>query len=157
MVSIVTRNLFSRAQIDFIQRSGIVTAMVGLLTAPTGTKLYKRLREEGRLLTASTGNNTDFLLNFIPKMDPQKLVTGYKQILNTIYSPKEYYQRIRTFLKEYKPKRTNPGKIHMHQIKAFFRSIWFLGIRRAGQTGLLEAVRQLFTDLPARNSPGLYS
>jgi radical SAM superfamily enzyme YgiQ (UPF0313 family) len=117
-----------QAQIDFIQRSGIVTAMVGLLTAPTGTRLYKRLREEGRLLTASTGNNTDALLNFIPKMDPQKLVAGYKQILDTIYSPKAYYQRMRTFFKEYTPKRTNPGKIHMHQIKAFFKSIWFLGI-----------------------------
>lgn len=118
-----------QAQIDFIQRSGIVTAMVGLLNAPTGTRLYKRLREEGRLLTSFTGNNTDFSLNFIPKMDPQKLITGYRQILDTIYSPKEYYQRIKTFLQVYKPTRTKPGKIHSYQIKAFFRSIWFLGIR----------------------------
>ena len=122
-----------QAQIDFIQHSGIVTAMVGLLTAPTGTRLYKRLKEEGRLLTTSTGNNTDFLLNFMPKMNPQKLITGYKQILDTIYSPKEYYQRIRIFLKEFKPTRTNPGKIHMHQVKAFFRSMWFLGIRGQGR------------------------
>jgi len=118
-----------QAQIDFIQRSGIVTAMVGLLNAPTGTRLYKRLREEGRLLTSFTGNNTDFSLNFIPKMDPQKLITGYRQILDTIYSPKEYYQRIKTFLQVYKPTRTKPGKIHSHQVKAFFRSIWYLGIR----------------------------
>ena len=122
-----------QAQIDFIQKSGIVTAMVGLLTAPTGTRLYKRLREEGRLLTSSSGNNTDSTLNFIPKMDPQRLVAGYKQILDTIYSPKAYYQRLKTFLQEYKPMRTNPGKIHSHQVKAFFRSIWFLGILGAGR------------------------
>jgi radical SAM superfamily enzyme YgiQ (UPF0313 family) len=98
-----------QAQIDFIQRSGIVTAMVGLLNAPTGTKLYQRLREEGRLLTSFTGNNTDFSLNFIPKMNSERLIKGYRQILDTIYSPREYYQRIKTFLQVYKPPRTKPG------------------------------------------------
>ncbi|MFC2014889.1 B12-binding domain-containing radical SAM protein [Chloroflexota bacterium] len=122
-----------QAQIDFIQRSGIVTAMVGLLNAPTGTRLYKRLREEGRLLSAFTGNNTDFSLNFIPKMNPEKLVNGYREILDTIYSPREYYQRIKTFLHVYKPPRTKPGKVHGYQVKAFFRSIWFLGIKGSGK------------------------
>ncbi|MFC1949227.1 B12-binding domain-containing radical SAM protein [Chloroflexota bacterium] len=122
-----------QTQIDFIQRSGIVTAMVGLLNAPTGTRLYRRLKEEGRLLSSFTGNNTDFSLNFIPKMDQDKLIRGYKHILDTIYSPKEYYQRIRTFLQVYKPPRTKPGKVQSHQIKAFFKSIWFLGIRGKGK------------------------
>jgi hypothetical protein len=66
-------------------------------------------------------------------MDQQKLVDGYKHILDTIYSPKEFYQRLKTFLHEYKPMRTNPGKIHVHQVKAFFRSIWFLGITGQGR------------------------
>jgi radical SAM superfamily enzyme YgiQ (UPF0313 family) len=122
-----------QAQIDFIQRSGIVTAMVGLLNAPTGTRLYQRLKEEGRLLTPFSGNNTDFSLNFIPKMDLDRLIRGYKHILDTIYSPREYYQRIRTFLKVYEPPRTKPGKVQSHQIKAFFKSIWFLGIRGKGK------------------------
>ena len=122
-----------QAQIDFIQRSGIVTAMVGLLNAPTGTRLYQRLKAEGRLLSSFTGNNTDFSLNFIPKMNYDKLLLGYKHILDTIYSPKEYYERIRTFLQVYKPSRTKAGKIQSHQIKAFFRSIWFLGIKGNGK------------------------
>jgi len=122
-----------QTQIDFIQRSGIVTAMVGLLNAPTGTRLYQRLREEGRLLSSFTGNNTDFSLNFIPKMDINRLIRGYKHILDTIYSPREYYERIRTFLKAYKPPRSKPGKVQSHQIKAFFRSIWFLGIKGKGK------------------------
>ncbi len=120
-------------QIDFIQRSGIVTAMVGLLNAPMGTRLYQRLHEEGRLLNSFTGNNTDFSLNFIPKMNYDRLISGYRHILNTIYSPREYYQRIKTFLQVYKPPRTSAGKIQSHQIKAFFRSIWFLGIRGKGK------------------------
>jgi radical SAM superfamily enzyme YgiQ (UPF0313 family) len=122
-----------QTQIDFIQRSGIVTAMVGLLNAPMGTRLYLRLKEEGRLWSSFTGNNTDFSLNFIPKMDYDKLIRGYKHILDTIYSPKEYYERIKTFLHVYKPPRTKPGKVQSHQIKAFFRSIWFLGIREKGK------------------------
>ena len=39
-----------RSQINFIQKSGIVTAMVGLLNAPRGTRLYQRMKEENRLL-----------------------------------------------------------------------------------------------------------
>jgi radical SAM superfamily enzyme YgiQ (UPF0313 family) len=122
-----------QTQIDFIQKSGIVTAMVGLLNAPTGTRLYRRLKEEGRLNNSFSGNNTDFSLNFIPKMDYDKLIDGYKNILETIYSPREYYERIKTFLKVYKPPRTKPGKVQSHQIKAFFKSIWYLGMRESGK------------------------
>jgi len=122
-----------QTQIDFIQRSGIVTAMVGLLNAPTGTRLYQRLKAEGRLLSSFTGNNTDFSLNFIPRMDYDRLIRGYKHILDTIYSPREYYERIRTFLQVYKPPRTKAGKVQSHEIKALFRSIWFLGIKGDGK------------------------
>jgi radical SAM superfamily enzyme YgiQ (UPF0313 family) len=120
-------------QIDFIQRSGIVTAMVGLLNAPSGTRLYKRLKKEGRLLDSFSGNNTDHSLNFIPKMNHDSLVKGYQHVLDTIYAPKQYYERIRTFLKTYKPPRSRPGKIHTYQIKAFVWSIWFLGMRGKGK------------------------
>jgi hypothetical protein len=67
--------------------------MVGLLTALPDTQLWRRLAREGRLLLESTGNNTDGLLNFVPKMDAACLVEGYQSILRTIYSPGEYYQR----------------------------------------------------------------
>ena len=122
-----------QTQIDFIQKSGVVTAMVGLLNAPTGTRLYQRLKEEGRLLSSFTGSNTDFSLNFVPKMNYDRLLSGYRSILNTIYSPKQYYARIRTFLQVYKPPRSTPGKVQIHQINAFFRSIWFLGIHGEGK------------------------
>jgi radical SAM superfamily enzyme YgiQ (UPF0313 family) len=119
-------------QINFIQRSGIVTAMVGLLNAPRGTRLYDRLKKEDRLLEDSSGDNTDFSLNFIPKMNTETLLNGYKKILNTIYSPKHYYERIKTFLKEYKPKKK---KVHFKfsYFNAFLKSIWFLGIKGKGR------------------------
>ncbi len=114
-------------QIEFIQKSGIVTAMVGLLNAPSGTRLHKRLEKENRLLKSSTGNNTDFSLNFVPKMKYDTLINGYRHVLDTIYSPKQYYERIKTFLRIYKPPRTKAVKIQTHHIKALFGSIWFLG------------------------------
>ncbi len=122
-------SIFER-QISFIQKSGIVTAMVGLLNAPRGTRLYHRLKKEDRLLNDPSGDNTDFSINFIPKMNIEALINGYKKILNTIYSPKHYYKRVMTFLKAYKPKPLK-GKIHfnLHNLGAFFKSVWFLGIK----------------------------
>ena len=122
-------SIFER-QISFIQKSGIVTAMVGLLNAPRGTRLYHRLKKEDRLLNDLSGDNTDFSLNFIPKMNREMLINGYKKILNTIYSPKHYYKRVITFLKEYKP-RDLKKKIYFKfsYFNAFLKSIWLLGIK----------------------------
>ncbi|MBN1479466.1 DUF4070 domain-containing protein [candidate division KSB1 bacterium] len=125
-----TQTIFER-QINFIQKSGIVTAMVGLLTAPTQTKLYHRLKSENRLLQLSTGDNMDGSLNFIPKMDYQKLVQGYKHILDTIYSPKEYYARVKTFLQEYDMKQK--ANVTFTDIRAFLRSLWKIGLLDKGK------------------------
>jgi len=121
-------------QISFIQKSGIVTAMVGLLNAPRGTRLYQRLRSENRLLGDISGDNMDFSLNFIPKMNYETLINGYKNILNTIYSPKQYYERVKILLKEYKPqKRRRTFKIQFHHIREAIKCTWFLGIKEKGR------------------------
>jgi radical SAM superfamily enzyme YgiQ (UPF0313 family) len=114
-------------QIRFIQRVGVVTAMVGLLHAVPRTPLYQRLKLQGRILMDSTGNNTDGTLNFIPKMDTQLLVDGYRQIINTIYAPKQYYERVRTFLKCYQP-RVKGQRLNLRDTRAFVKSIFILGI-----------------------------
>jgi len=121
-------------QINFIQKSGIVTAMVGLLTALTGTRLFSRLKKEDRLLETSTGDNMDGSLNFIPKMNYQKLIQGYKKVLTTIYSQKEYYKRVKTFLKEYNlPSLKTVMHISWNEIMALLKSVWFLGILEPGR------------------------
>jgi radical SAM superfamily enzyme YgiQ (UPF0313 family) len=113
---------------NFIQQSGIVTAMVGLLNAPKGTKLEKRLIEEGRMLNDFTGNNTDFTINFIPKMDSEILSDGYKSILKTIYSPKYFYERVMRFMKDFEPKKKKVFHLNPNYILALFRSIVKLGV-----------------------------
>jgi len=125
-----TPSIFQR-QIDFIQKSGIVTAMVGLLQAPPGTRLYERLKQEGRLLNRMSGDNVDGTMNFIPKMNLDTLREGYENILRHIYSPEHYYQRVKTFLREYKPPKIKASpdfKQALEYILAFFRSIYHLGI-----------------------------
>ena len=115
-------------QIDFIQKSGIVTAMVGLLQAPLGTQLYKRMEKEGRLVSEFSGDNVNGSTNIIPVMGMEPLREGYRKILIHIYSPKFYYERIITFLREYKPPKL---RVHLEPqyLLAFGRSIYQLGIR----------------------------
>ena len=86
-------DIFER-QIDFIRRSAIPLAMVGLLNALPDTQLWRRLEREGRLLGEATGNNTLCTFNFKTRMDPALLIKGYQRIMRTIYSPREYYQRV---------------------------------------------------------------
>ena len=121
-----TTSIFQK-QIDFIQKSGIVSAMVGLLNAPKKTNLYERLKKEGRILNDISGDNTDYSINFVPKMDKQKLMNGYQNILRGIYSSKAYYYRVLTFLKNYNP----PSKTSMlsyEYLMGFIKSIFILGI-----------------------------
>jgi radical SAM superfamily enzyme YgiQ (UPF0313 family) len=121
-----TPSIFQR-QIDFIQKSGIVTAMVGLLQAPHGTQLYDRMVKDGRLLNEMSGDNADGTTNIIPKMDAEVLKSGYLGIIEQIYSPKLFYKRIKTFLEEYRPASMNVS-IQLNEVMALFRSIWKLGI-----------------------------
>lgn len=91
-------DIFER-QVNFIRESAIPLAMVGLLTALPDTQLWRRLKREGRLLAESSGENTSCSLNFVPKMDPVRLVEGYQSIMRTIYKPSEYYGRALECLK----------------------------------------------------------
>ena len=123
-----------RRQIEFIQKSGIVTAMVGLLNAPRGTRLYERLKKENRLVKGFTGDNTDCSLNFIPKMKRETLIDGYHHIVQTIYAPKQYYARITTFLKEFHPHyQIRAYQLKWSHIVGLFKSMWALGIVDKGR------------------------
>jgi len=121
-------SIFER-QIEFIQNTKIITAMVGLLNAPRGTQLYQRLKLEGRLLGDITGNNTDLSMNFIPKMNYDALIEGYKKIINGIYSPRPYYARVKTFLQEYTVWERGSYRFHYHYLKALIQSIILLGLK----------------------------
>jgi radical SAM superfamily enzyme YgiQ (UPF0313 family) len=119
-------DVFDR-QIQFIRESAIPLAMVGLLTALPNTQLWQRLKAEGRLLRESLGSNTLLDLNFIPRMDVQELMRGYQQILETIYRPREYFERAQAFLLRLGEAARAP--IVFSDVMAFLRSLWRQGLR----------------------------
>ncbi len=120
-----TERIFE-SQIGFIQKVGVVTAMVGLLNAIPGTRLWHRLKAEGRLLGEATGENTDGTINFVPRMDRETLLAGYRKILATIYSPKHYYRRVSTFIANYNP--TVRRRLTFEELRAFAKSTVRIGL-----------------------------
>ena len=124
-------DIFQR-QFDFIQRSGVVTAMVGLLTALPETRLYRRLIDEGRIETETTGNNTQAALNFRPRLGREFLVNGYRELMKELYQPGNYYRRIRTFLENHRPHGPRLP-LSRGDVRAFLKSLWLLGVWHRGR------------------------
>jgi radical SAM superfamily enzyme YgiQ (UPF0313 family) len=118
--------IFDR-QVEFIQESAIPMAMVGLLSALPNTQLYRRLQKEGRLIDDHSGDNMDLRLNFVPKMNPQKLIDGYRSILKRIYHPDAYYDRVRRYLAQ-APPGMHKGPRRASDYKALIRSILKQGV-----------------------------
>jgi len=119
-------SIFQR-QIDFIQTSGIVTAMVGMLQAIPGTRLFERLQQESRVAESFTGDNVDGTTNIIPRMGMDNLLNGYQSIMKQIYQPKNYYRRIRTLFRELKaPEIIAP--LDFQRFLSFFRAGLRLGV-----------------------------
>ena len=116
-------------QMNFIHESGIPLAMVGLLTALPDTQLWRRLEKEGRLLDASTGNNTDCTINFVPRMDATRLVEGYKNLVRQIYSPREYYQRALDCLSRLRSGAEPRRSTFLEDARSLFNVLLTLGVR----------------------------
>ena len=128
-----TTDIFHQ-QFQFVQRSGVVVAMVGLLTALPGTQLHKRLLKEGRMESGASGNNTQAELNFTPRLDREFLLSGYRRLMHSLYEPRNYYARIRTFLDSYHPRPPFP-RFSPSELRAFLKCIWLLGVCLPGRRG----------------------
>ena len=84
----------------FIVDSGIIVAMVGLLTALPKTPLYERLKREGRLLEdAPAGDNTRGRTNIVPKnMTAEEMAAGYRRLYADLLTDGAIAARIRNKL-----------------------------------------------------------
>jgi radical SAM superfamily enzyme YgiQ (UPF0313 family) len=121
-----------RRQYELIQKNGIVMAMVGLLQAPTGTELYKRLKSEGRILGAVCGDNVVDDTNIITRMDRDVLRTNYRVLVKALYDPRNYYDRVRILLAEYKEPKEKPPLSRAVAL-ACLRCFFWLGLIRKGR------------------------
>ncbi|HEY3418647.1 MAG TPA: DUF4070 domain-containing protein [Armatimonadota bacterium] len=114
--------------IKFIQESGVVTAMVGLLNAMPGTRLFQRLQHQHRLLGDTTGDNTDYTMNFAPMMAPKTLLEGYQKIIESIYAPNAYYLRVKQFLHDYHPRQQHRRTFKVNLLATVWKTTWRLGL-----------------------------
>lgn len=127
-----TESVFQR-QIDFIQKSGIVSAMVGLLNAPKNTKLYAQMEHEKRLTIDASGNNTDYSMNFVPKMNSTELLDGYKSIIQNIYNYKHYYKRLRQLLLNYNRPSSTGATFSFSLLYSLIKSVFVIGFLSKGR------------------------
>ncbi|HUY82655.1 MAG TPA: B12-binding domain-containing radical SAM protein [Acidobacteriaceae bacterium] len=118
-------DIFDR-MVEFIQKSAIPIAMVGLLQAMPGTQLFRRLSHEGRILNAGGGNNTSSDLNFLPRMNAKRLVEGYRSVLQQIYSREAYYARVQAFLERCRPQ--SQSHLSLQNVRAMLLSILRQGV-----------------------------
>jgi radical SAM superfamily enzyme YgiQ (UPF0313 family) len=170
-------DIFQR-QFELIQSTGIVMAMVGLLQAPGGTELFRRLEKEGRILRRISGDNLDDT-NFITRMDRQILRKNYRELVNALYEPKNYYDRIRNFLSEYKAPGEKPP-LSKDAVLGVLRCFLWLGLIREGRTHFWQVLlwtcwnkresvqnflglailgyhfRRIYADLVSRQQAGLH-
>ncbi|MGD9548646.1 MAG: B12-binding domain-containing radical SAM protein [Candidatus Krumholzibacteriia bacterium] len=124
-------DIFQR-QFEFIQRAGVVTAMVGLLQALPRSRLYRRLAGEGRILGDSLGDNTRAVFNFEPRLDRDFLVENYRRLMQKLYEPANYYRRIRTFLDAHRL-RGPRVPVTRSDLGAVVKSLWLMGIVHPGR------------------------
>ena len=140
-----------RRQFEFIQGSGVVTAMVGLLTALPQTRLWARLKHEGRLETESTGNNTSLTLNFMPRLNREFLQSGYRELMRTLYEPETYYRRVRIFLENHQS--SGPGLIRSAKdLFAVIKTFWVLGVCHRGRLAYWKLIGSILMRSPRKLS-----
>jgi radical SAM superfamily enzyme YgiQ (UPF0313 family) len=103
-------------QFQFITKSGIQAAMIGLLTATPKTPLHERLAKEGRLIAgANQADNTKLGTNVMPKgMSYDEMLSGYRALHQRLFSDAGIAARVRNKLKYLTPpnssSRYSPGE-----------------------------------------------
>ena len=139
-------DIFDR-QIEFIQKNGIPKAMIGLLAALPGTRLFERLKSENRLLAATGGNNTHSMTtNFVTRMDPETIRHGYRKILDNLYDRpmKNYFARCTQLLDTIEHRDLYQRKIRFTEVKVFLKSIFRQPFTPYGYQYVRYVLRNLF-------------
>ena len=61
-------------------------------------------------------------------MDSERLQEGYRRVMRQIYAPRNYYRRVKTFLREYRQPSLTTKEMRGEDLWAFLRSCVRLGI-----------------------------
>ncbi len=116
-------DIFDR-QLDLISSIPVPRAMVGMLSAPPGTALWRRLDAEGRLRDGANGDQFE-RPNFQPTMDEVVLLRGYRRLLASLYTAEAYYRRCRLLLDRLV---AEPSPLRRGSVAALLRAVAGIGI-----------------------------
>jgi radical SAM superfamily enzyme YgiQ (UPF0313 family) len=124
-----------RRIVDFVTRTGIPAAMMGMLQALPKTALWARLEREGRLIQgedAAKGVNQTNLLNFEPTRPIRDIANEYVEAFCALYEPNAYMDRVYSYyLKMGAPRWKAAAKLPTWiDIKALSTVVWRQGIKR---------------------------
>ena len=102
-------------QFEFLQEACVPIPTINLLKAPVGTKLWARLRKEGRLLVDYDRHHSENLragtTNIIPKqMTRVELLSGYLSLIEKLSEWPNFEERIKGFVSDIKRQPNIPQK-----------------------------------------------
>ena len=134
-----------------IQSSGIPLVALQVLKPIYGTRLYERLKKEGRLqLSESETERYEDWIRFEPVMGRDALSEGYLKIINTLYKTEAFYERVKGFLKLYKPGPSFPIKKRAipKVIIVLINIVYTLGIKDSGRREFWRALNWCCLNYP---------
>ena len=91
-------------QYDFIQKACLPSVAINMLKAPAGTKLWTRLRQEGRTVRITPDQrgmmgHPRTYTNILPKhMSRVELIGGYRNLIERLYRWESFAERIKGFV-----------------------------------------------------------
>jgi radical SAM superfamily enzyme YgiQ (UPF0313 family) len=132
--------------VEFVTRTGIPAAMMGMLQALPNTGLWHRLEKEGRLIqdkAAAKGVNQTNLLNFVPTRPIRDIANEYVDAFCALYEPNAYMDRVHSYYLKVgaprwhqflRPSTGLPKLPALSDVRALSIVVWRQGIKRNTRT-----------------------
>jgi radical SAM superfamily enzyme YgiQ (UPF0313 family) len=122
--------IFNR-QLEFIDRTAIAWAMVGVLQAPPTTALFERMKREGRLIENSAAITNFSAPNFRTVLPLTVLLRGLAGLLAKLYEAEPFFDRALRSLERWRPRdmQKSPGLPVRYNLRVLFASMWKQGVR----------------------------
>lgn len=137
---------------NFVEQTSIPIVWPNLLTAMPKTKLWNRLKNEGRLasdgIESHTGDTVVWLPNFTPTRPVEEIAQEYIDIWKALYEPSKFFERTYKYCLEVRPTRqaaagkkksshsedlpqTAPGSLadQLFSLRIFLNHIWIYGVK----------------------------
>ena len=154
--------------VEFVSRTGIPHAMMGMLQALPNTAMWTRLEQEGRLIQEGAdakGVNQTNLLNFIPTRPIEDIASEYMEAFSSLYEPNAYIDRVYSYFLKLPPQRykqilkeqpqppsvtTEKGGVSWVDLRALAIVVWRQGIQRNTRWRFWGALANMARHNPAR-------